>query len=52
MKNRKSNSFFVRYITRDGEERLVVLPNFTKLALWFLREARHCTAIVIGIFMD
>lgn len=43
------NSYFVRYLTRDEESRLVVLPNWRKLLRWFLRESRKCIIIHIWI---
>lgn len=43
------NSYFVRYLTRDEESCLVVLPNWRKLLGWFLRESRKCIIIHIWI---
>ena len=43
-------SYFVRYLTKDEESCLVVLPNWWKLLMWFLRESQRC--IIIHIWVE
>ena len=44
------NSYFVRYLTRDEKDHLVVLPNWWKLLGWFHRESRKC--IIVHIWTE
>lgn len=44
-----SHSYFVRYLTREGQAYLKICPNWRKLLGWLLRESRSCVIIYIWI---
>lgn len=47
-----NKSYFVRYLTRERESCLVVLPNWWKLVWWMVKESRKCAIIHIWVKDD